>query len=402
MKRLLVIGLALLSLSFASLINTTDQVNNNNYALGGNSAAPALQKVVKAEGGLTLFDLFGQSKSMLDNQGLLAQNNPKSNLITGTTQPANMFTNLFGQYAFALNNDNWVRIGYSNNSNTTSLIKDKIKDTQYNATDLNDKGTAALYADYSYDAAKYIKGLYLGTEIAFNQSFTREVQKASTALKNDGFVAKTSATLITTTAWYTSLAFSGIYDMNKMGIVTIAQKFAGAKNWDLSEQKDIAGNKANDQWNEESQPETSVGYIYQLASDISLGGTVKQVWTTMYTETRSNSGTYSENDITKWGYRVFTLNGEYKLGSIAGMNMVKDVTLQGYYGFGFDVNRQWNDATADNAGTNDTYMGVNASAKLSADMTCLVGAARTISLGAGDSKNLTDETKLYVNGAYLF
>lgn len=388
MKRIVITGFLVLSLSFASLINTTDQTNNDDYALGGNSASSAYFKSTGFEGGLTMFDLFGQSKSILDNNGLLNES-AAANDITGTTQPANMFTNLFAQYTYALNNESWVCIGYSNDSNPVALIKDKKANTQINVTKLNDAGAESLYATYSYDAAKFLKGLFVGAELAFNKDFDRTVQKAS----KDAGTEKTSATLIASTPWYNSLAFSGIYDMGKLGVITAAQKFFAAKNWDLSGQKDLNGSKADNQWNEETAPVTSLAYIYSLTKDISLAGSYTTVWNKTYTETASRSGDYTETEVNLIGYNKYTVWGEY--------TGFKGLNLQGYYGWAKNVGVYTTDADgAYSQGTDDTYMGANGSMTFGAH-TVLVGLARTMSLGR-EAKDLTDETKMYVNYGYAF
>lgn len=386
MKRIVITGFLVLSLSFASLINTTDQTNNDDYALGGNSASSAYFKSTGFEGGLTMFDLFGQSKSILDNQGLIGNK--------GSTYFPYMFTNLYGQYTYSINNDNWLCVGYANDSNPVAGIKDKTDDSVRKATYIEDEGTESLYAAYSYDAAKFVKGLFVGAELAFNKDFNRRYAKVNAAEKSDSNYEKSEATLITSTQWYTSLAFSGMYDMGKLGMITAAQKFYAAKNWDLSGQKDLNGSKSDIQYNEESQPETSIGYIFPVAKDISLGGTVLQAWDKDYTETRSADGSYTESDVHKFAYRTYTAWGEYS-------GLMKGLTLQAYYGFGFDVGRTYaGDAENDNDGTNDTYMGANGSMTFGAH-TVLVGMARTVSLGISP-KDLTDETKMYVNYGYAF
>lgn len=391
MKRLLLFCILAISLSSASLINTTDQTNNDDYALGGNSASSAYFKSTGFEGGLTMFNLFGQSKSILDNHGLAGTIGG----VTGKTEPANMFTNLFAQYTFALNNDNWVCVGYSNDSSPVELNKQKQKDTTNTATLLNDAGAESLYATYSYDAGKFLRGLYVGAELAFNKDFDRKFKKVSNSLKDALDYDKTSVTLTTSTPWYTSLAFSGIYDMGKLGMITAAQKFYGAKNWDISGQKDLDGEKVDNQWNEETPAETSLAYIYSLTKDISVAGSYTTFWNKTYTETASKSktGDYTETEVNILGYNKYTLWGEY--------TGFKGLNLQGYYGWAKNVGVYTTDADgAYSMGSDETYMGANGSMTFG-EHTVLVGLARTMSLGR-EAKDLTDETKMYVNYGYAF
>lgn len=381
-----VIVLSMATFSFAAgLLNTTDQVLNQNAALGGNSAIKALDKksAQEVEIGLSLYDKFTQNKNILDE---VAGYNG------GDLNPRNQMPNQNLAYTYRIDNANWLGVSYGDNSVLARSYKQKrqapLDAQKYESDTVSSVKTIAI--KYGMDMNKMVKGLYLGATIAQNNASRKVYRKDNSQSKTALALSKAEATQGPDSAPYTSVAVDGIYMLDAKSKVTFGHLITNPIYMSQID-KNQNNAKTDAQWNEEVGDVTSLGYIYNLDAKIQLAGTVESTWDKSYTQYVSN-GPQTEEELTNIGSNKYTLAGEYAY--------AKDMVFQGYYAWELNEGRVVGDGATDTKGTDMTEVGVNV-VKSFGDQTLIAGLTNLNMRGVENGQS-SDEMKFYVDYGIVF
>jgi hypothetical protein len=386
------------STGFASLLNTTDQVNNANPALGGNPAVRAYTQVSNVEAGLTLLTSFWQSKTLLDKEF-------QGNAANGSNvDPMNQMSNLFLQYSLELPGANWLTVKYNKSSDTVRSFRQKAADEPklQSIQMFQDRGTEVIAADVGRSIGK---GAYVGAELAANKYFETDYQKPNSYAKRDLNLRQQDITAESLN--YFSATLGGIMELNNALKVSVAQKAYSHRVVEKQGKSVDKASKYNLQYTEELAPETAIGLLYKINNRIELGGTMQMAWDRTYFElgnrfTNIYSGPETDTEVRKVGFTTYTLNGE-----IAWM---PDLLTQAYYGWALDANRVITDQDAvdrlvGQTAVDITNMGINI-IKSFGDHTIVGGLARSTTFKKYDDDNdvkyVLDQTKVYLDYAYAF
>ncbi|MBU0580800.1 MAG: hypothetical protein KKA19_06455, partial [Candidatus Margulisbacteria bacterium] len=306
--------------------------------------------------------------------------------------PRNQMPNQNFQYTYKLDNANFLGVAYGVNADLNRSYTQKFQQNTNNpkVDMVQDASTQVIAIKYGKDLNNMVKGLYLGAEVAQNNYVVTTYLKQNKYAKA-AMGGKTESEQKNSSSPYTSVAVDGIYTVDAKSKVTFGHKITNPRYMDQKD-KDCWNAKTDTQYNEELGDVTSLGYVYNLASNIELAGTVESTWNKKYTQYRSAGAPETEEELINIGSNRYTIAGEYAL--------AKDLSFQGYYTWELNAGRVVGDANTDTGGTDITVVGVNA-IKTFGDHT-LVAGLTNLNMAAVRTGATTDETKFYVDYGYAF
>jgi len=381
------IGFVLItSLGFSSLINTMDQISNQNPALGGNPAANAFKKMARFETGFTLMNNFAQSTSFLKrNTGHMPL--APSIITEGSDLQPNQLSNQFLKYTFQLNKIDWIGLSYSRDTQTLRSINGKVTATP---TQKFKSFLGRTRETYKVNFSREYQGFYLSGEIVSDRIIFTNSFVPNQALKDFG---SRSGDLGEASDRFTIFRVGGIRKLDKNKIFTFCHTLPTYANFSKKGKNIwLSLNDIDDQHNEQYGAKTSVGLIHKLNDKVEVAGTVKATWDQKYKAqySRSSNETYGDVSVYKRGFNTYDCAVEYKYS--------KDVTFQGYYGWANGANQVNSDhAKVGQDSEYITRMGFSAIKHLELDKDLLFGVARKNVWNPKDDNTVTDETTAYVN-----
>ncbi|GBR76909.1 hypothetical protein NO2_1381 [Candidatus Termititenax persephonae] len=298
-KTALVIGILVAAAAAAAGALDTNDVNaRNNFALGGNPAAIAVNKKVSIEGGTLLTNAVKQSQQNLDATNSQFQGTAEAiglGTIPDLTKGSDLAPSDFGSatkflsYTGHWSQSDWYSFRYNNIGNIFYSVGLKTNDDEPGALPTlggfgaGKKGQLSFTFTEAVESFSAVYGkdlgenLSVGVELAVN---TYKVNQDLVGLNKPAYALEQRRGLRSTS--YASIALGAIKEFAPRQKISFAHKLSQDRQ-DSEQTVDHKGNVlAEKNYNESVPNETAISYIYNVDDTLELAVSQRTVWGTQY------------------------------------------------------------------------------------------------------------------------